>query len=192
MTIGEIIKTRRIDLNMTQKELAELCGIAPPTIRKYELGTLNPKIETRQRIASALRLPVSELLDIPVDKRVQVDKFKQLYNKLEAQVRMLKDTDASIEEIEDAERTCRLCQEAQLEAVFGEKRSTVPLNYGLNQNEENKVTEESKEKDGAAERQEILLQKFGRLNKSGQELVLAQIDIMCQNSKYQRRRASKK
>lgn len=60
-TIGERIKKVRLSLGLTQKKLGELCGIAEPTIRRYELGKLNPKIGTLNKIAKALGVPVTEL-----------------------------------------------------------------------------------------------------------------------------------
>lgn len=54
MTVGERIREARKYRQMTQRELGELCGIAEPTIRRYELGMLNPKFETIRKIASAL------------------------------------------------------------------------------------------------------------------------------------------
>lgn len=54
MTTGELIRQARKKLNWTQKKLGEAAGIAEPTIRRYELGKLNPKYETLQKIADAL------------------------------------------------------------------------------------------------------------------------------------------
>lgn len=54
MTIGENIRAARQNVGMTQKELGEKAGIAEPTIRRYELGKLNPKLETVKKIAHAL------------------------------------------------------------------------------------------------------------------------------------------
>jgi transcriptional regulator with XRE-family HTH domain len=56
LTTGERIRKARIDKGLTQKQLGELCGIAEPNIRKYELGTQNPKIGTVRRIADALAI----------------------------------------------------------------------------------------------------------------------------------------
>jgi transcriptional regulator with XRE-family HTH domain len=61
MTVGEKIRTMRVQCGLTQKQLGERAGIAEPTIRKYELGKLNPKIETLKKIADALGVPLSEL-----------------------------------------------------------------------------------------------------------------------------------
>ena len=62
MTVGEKIRECRKDKKLSQKQLGERCGIAEPTIRRYELGKLNPKAETLERIANALEVPVSDLL----------------------------------------------------------------------------------------------------------------------------------
>ena len=64
-TNGERIRYIRKSKGLTQKALGELCGIAEPTIRRYELGKLNPKYETLQKIAKAMDVPISELLGSP-------------------------------------------------------------------------------------------------------------------------------
>ena len=63
-TIGEKIRAARKQRKLTQKQLGELCDppIAEPTIRRYELGKLNPKYETAQKIAKALKIPVTDLI----------------------------------------------------------------------------------------------------------------------------------
>lgn len=71
MTVGECIRTLRLSKKMTQKQLGELSGIAEPTIRRYESGKLNPKIETVKKIADALGVHVFDLLGIGKE----LDKF---------------------------------------------------------------------------------------------------------------------
>lgn len=61
MTIGERIKAARKNAGMTQKQLGELAGIAEPTIRRYELGKLNPKFETLAKIAEALKVNPADI-----------------------------------------------------------------------------------------------------------------------------------
>ena len=53
-TVGDRIRHVRQERNLTQKELGDRTGIAEPTIRRYELGKLNPKYETLEKIAKAL------------------------------------------------------------------------------------------------------------------------------------------
>lgn len=59
MSIGEKIRAARKNKGMTQKQLGAKCGMADSAIRKYESGTQTPKLETLQRIADALKVPVS-------------------------------------------------------------------------------------------------------------------------------------
>lgn len=59
---GDMIRKYRTEKGLTQKKLGELCGIADSNIRKYESGNQNPKIETLQKIADALDIPVNRLL----------------------------------------------------------------------------------------------------------------------------------
>ena len=62
MTVGERIKKIRLEKGLTQKQLAEKCGLFDSTIRKYESGRQNPKIGTVEKIANALGVETSELL----------------------------------------------------------------------------------------------------------------------------------
>ena len=59
---GDMIRKYRTEKGLTQKKLGELCDIADSNIRKYESGNQNPKIETLQKIADALDIPVNRLL----------------------------------------------------------------------------------------------------------------------------------
>lgn len=58
MNIGERIRKARTERGMTQKELADKCGMFDSAIRRYELGTQKPKRETIERIATALEIDV--------------------------------------------------------------------------------------------------------------------------------------
>lgn len=63
MTIGENIRRFRKEKKLTQKQLGAYCGIAESAIRRYELGGANPKIETIRKIASALGVYISDLVE---------------------------------------------------------------------------------------------------------------------------------
>ena len=65
MSIGENIKHIRKEKGFTQKQLGELCKpkISESTIRKYELNILNPKIETIMKIADALHVEITDLME---------------------------------------------------------------------------------------------------------------------------------
>lgn len=63
MPTGKRIKEIRMQKGLTQKQLGDKCGIADANIRKYENGKQNPKMETLQKIADALGVPIYEFLD---------------------------------------------------------------------------------------------------------------------------------
>lgn len=63
MPTGSRIKEIRKQKGLTQKQLGEKCGMYESQIRKYENGKANPKIETLQKIATALKCNLSDLMD---------------------------------------------------------------------------------------------------------------------------------
>lgn len=77
MTTGELIKAARKKAGLTQKTLGEKLGVAYQTIAQWENDLRNPKLDTLQRIASALGVPVQELISDweAVDK----EEFKDVF-----------------------------------------------------------------------------------------------------------------
>ena len=61
MTIGEKIRYRRKSIGITQLRLAELSGIHPVSIRKYETDKMIPGPEQLSRIADALAISYNAL-----------------------------------------------------------------------------------------------------------------------------------
>ena len=53
---------------MTQKQLAEKCSMSESTLRQYEIGYRNPKIETLIKIANALGVEYTDLAELPYVK----------------------------------------------------------------------------------------------------------------------------
>ena len=60
--LGNRIKTRRIELNMTQEELGMKIGVTKVAISGYENNTRTPKLETIIKLANVLNLEVGYLL----------------------------------------------------------------------------------------------------------------------------------
>ena len=54
MTFAKRIRELRIERGLTQKELADRCGMADSAIRKYESGKVVPKYDNLFKIAEAL------------------------------------------------------------------------------------------------------------------------------------------
>ena len=60
--LGEKLKLYREKHNMTQKEVAEILGVEPGTISKYELGMIEPNIESIKKLAEIFKVTIDELL----------------------------------------------------------------------------------------------------------------------------------
>lgn len=77
MTTGELIKAARKKAGMTQAQLAEKLGISYVGVSQWENDLRNPKLDTLQRIAAALGVPVQELISDweAVDK----EEFKRVF-----------------------------------------------------------------------------------------------------------------
>ena len=60
--LGEKIKKYRDEKKMTQMEVAEILGVKPATVSKYEAGTLEPNIESLKKLAELFQISVDELL----------------------------------------------------------------------------------------------------------------------------------
>ena len=61
MTIGERIKKARKDAKLTQKDLGEKIGVSGSMIGQWENDLRCPKMETLQKIASALDVNITNL-----------------------------------------------------------------------------------------------------------------------------------
>jgi y4mF family transcriptional regulator len=57
--IGKTIQQRRVHLNLTQKDVAEMAGITFKSISEIELGIRNPSINTLNKILEVLGLELS-------------------------------------------------------------------------------------------------------------------------------------
>lgn len=60
--LGEKIKKYREEKKITQVEVAEILGVKPATISKYEARALEPNIESLKKLAELFEVSVDELL----------------------------------------------------------------------------------------------------------------------------------
>jgi transcriptional regulator with XRE-family HTH domain len=64
MKTNELIKMRRLELNMTMKELAQKIGVSEGTISRWESGDIeNMKRDKIAALARALEVPPAVLMD---------------------------------------------------------------------------------------------------------------------------------
>lgn len=62
MTIGKRIRKRRLELDLTQEELAERLNVSRVRITEWEGDKYNPKATMLLPLANALRMTVSDLI----------------------------------------------------------------------------------------------------------------------------------
>lgn len=62
MTQGELIKAKRKNAGLTQRELGERLGVSYQTVAQWENDLRNPKPETLKRISDALGCTIRDLL----------------------------------------------------------------------------------------------------------------------------------
>ena len=63
MKFDQIRRVRKA-AHVTQEELAKRIGVNRALISKYETGIIEPSVSQLQKIASALGVPMMELLDL--------------------------------------------------------------------------------------------------------------------------------
>lgn len=64
MTIGESIRKARNNMGLTQSELARRIGLAAITIRQYENGSREPRLNTIKQIAAVLNVQPEYFLPV--------------------------------------------------------------------------------------------------------------------------------
>ena len=62
MLLGDRIKSRRLEMHMTQQELANLIGVTKVAICNYENNSRTTKLKTISKLASVLNLEIGYLL----------------------------------------------------------------------------------------------------------------------------------
>lgn len=77
MTIGEKIRARRRELQMTTEELGNLIGVQRSAVTKYEKGRVELKAKQIQAIAKALGVAPVDLLD-DIEPELQDDEVRLL------------------------------------------------------------------------------------------------------------------
>lgn len=85
MTTGQLIKAARKEAGLTQAELATKLNVPYQSISQWERGTRSPKIETLERIADALGVPISKICSKDVLKNYDIlkrqkDSHKEFQN----------------------------------------------------------------------------------------------------------------
>jgi transcriptional regulator with XRE-family HTH domain len=67
--LGKKIKLARVEMDMTQTDLAEATEIMQKNISRYETGQSLPSLETFEKIAKVLKKPFGYFLDEQTEYR---------------------------------------------------------------------------------------------------------------------------
>lgn len=62
------IEQKRKAKNLTQKQLAEICGTSQNNISRYETGARSPSLKDAKVLANALGCSIDELLQEPEEE----------------------------------------------------------------------------------------------------------------------------
>lgn len=81
MTVAENIKKIRKEKGLTQKQLGEKCKMSESTLRQYELGLRNPKLQTLTKIATALGVSLSDIMG-----KEEIDKIIETKSRIKHQI----------------------------------------------------------------------------------------------------------
>lgn len=63
MSISDNIKRIRSDYNLTQQQLGAIAGVSDKAVSKWEIGLSEPRMGAVQKIADALNIPKSKIID---------------------------------------------------------------------------------------------------------------------------------
>ena len=161
MTIGHIMQTIRKERGYTQKQLAEKCGLATGTIQQYELNKREPRREQLQKIATALDVPLYELMGFDGSIRVNI-------NPKDTEAEELIKRQASGESITDEERQKISDYVERIKESFSRLHKSVV-------NAKNTIEELG---------ENILLSDYRKLNASGKEEAQKRIGELTEIPRY--------
>ncbi|RAS55265.1 helix-turn-helix domain-containing protein [Vibrio diazotrophicus] len=76
MSIGEVLKERRIELSIKQEDLAEQMGVTVQTVSKWERGITEPKASQVTKLSQALQLSEREICQGQKSKNNALDPYE--------------------------------------------------------------------------------------------------------------------
>lgn len=94
--IGERISYFRRKRGLMQKELAKLVGVSAQTISVWEKGVISPSSAKFEKIAEALGITVTELLDLAEDTKKEPVTVKEQTQQKPFQIPLNPDVEAAL------------------------------------------------------------------------------------------------
>lgn len=84
--IGEFLKQKRLDKNLTLEKVAEFVGVTKATVSRWESNEIkNMKTDKINKLCICLDIPIEDFLyftdDYYYNKRIQLDRISQMPNR---------------------------------------------------------------------------------------------------------------
>lgn len=73
MTVGQNIRKKRNENNLTQKDLAEKLNVTPQAVSRWEADEVEPSIDTLKLLAAIFACTLDELLGLSSGKEIQAE-----------------------------------------------------------------------------------------------------------------------
>lgn len=187
MTIGEKIRTIRKEKGMTQKQLADRCKMADSAIRKYESNQVVPKMEMVERIANALGVPATQLMNRSLQIQMEADGVNRILSRAEEKYRLAEEGGAEKAELDSLAEVVATAKELLTElsseqeihiAAEQQAQAAVERAEALSQQQQEAkkgVAIETPEHRERKENSEALLTLFDEFTTEGQREVLNRV-----------------
>ncbi len=117
MNFGNVLKTLRETVHLTQKQMSEILGVSKSNISKYESGAVEPNIDTLKRYASYFKVSTDYLLGLKKSGSDTNDCYNYFYEEGDANwsIRKIsKEKEISYEDM--LEKSC--IEKTRLDAIW--------------------------------------------------------------------------
>lgn len=76
--VGKRIRSFRLQQGLSQEELAERAGCHPTYVGQLERGEKNATLESVEKISSALKIPLSRLVELSEQRETEENRYAYL------------------------------------------------------------------------------------------------------------------
>lgn len=185
MSVSERLVAIRKSRGMTQQEVADKCGLINTAVRRAESGRVTTQIETLLKLAPALAVSITEILDYSEDEKELVLELEGIYQRIQQKLQQLREEGASVNDVENMEEKRRAAieniKDASVAALAREQAEKLQAKA-----KEVEAGERGKQK--KVENQELLLAEFAKLNAEGQQIAIARLKELTQIDAYRSRK----
>jgi len=168
MGFAQRLKEAMDSTHTTMYRLSKILEVHPTTIKNWLDGKSEPKSSTIEKIATALDVPILELLDLKQEAE-KISRDDELINKIAFEF------DAPIELVR------RIVGDQKENSDIEALREIVQVKLNLEQNESQKNT-----LDKGSRNKALLNEAFDKLNEKGQQKALERVEELTEIPRYQK------